>query len=283
MLGFSHLFKAPVVALSTFGPVKWVNDMVGSPAPLSYVPHPSLGLSDRMTFYERLTNAAYSTADHIYTELFYWPMQCQIYNEIFPDPKPELHVLQRNVSLVLLNTHVTLSTPKPYAPNMIEIGGIQIKRSPGKLPADLQTTLDDATNGVIYFSMGSNIKSKLLPIKLREEMLTIFAGLKETVLWKWEDPNLPGKPDNVHISKWFPQDEILAHPNVKLFITHGGLLGSTEAVYHGVPVLGFPVFGDQELNMARAVKSGYGISIPYLKLTGALMKDALDKMLSTDT
>lgn len=45
------------------------------------------------------------------------------------------------------------------------------------------------------------------------------------MLWKWED-DLPDKPSNIRIEKWLPQNDILGHPNVKLFITHGGLLST---------------------------------------------------------
>jgi len=49
-----------------------------------------------------------------------------------------------------------------------------------------------------------------------------------------------------------------AHPNLKLFITHGGLLSTTEAVHRGVPVLGIPIFGDQPLNMKHTENAGLG-------------------------
>lgn len=39
MLGFAHKFNAPVIGFSTFGASKWTTDLVGSPSPLSYVPH----------------------------------------------------------------------------------------------------------------------------------------------------------------------------------------------------------------------------------------------------
>jgi len=49
------------------------------------------------------------------------------------------------------------------------------------------------------------------------------------------------------------------HPNVKLFISHGGISGVYEAVDAGVPVLGFPVFFDQPRNLENLVDAGMAI------------------------
>jgi len=35
------------------------------------------------------------------------------------------------------------------------------------------------------------------------------------------------------------------HENARLFITHGGLMGVQEAIYHAVPLLGIPFGNDQ--------------------------------------
>lgn len=51
------------------------------------------------------------------------------------------------------------------------------------------------------------------------------------------------------------------HPNVKLFICHGGISGVYEAVDAGVPVLGFPVFFDQPRNLKNLVDAGMAISL----------------------
>jgi len=131
-------------------------------------------------------------------------------------------------------------------PNTVEIAGIHVK--PVKpLPADIQEFLDSATDGVILFSMGSFIQSKQWPVEMREALVKSFGKLKQKVLWKYENETLPGNPGNIKIGSWIPQRDILAHPNVKLFITHGGLLGTTEAIIEGVPVLGLPIFGDQKV------------------------------------
>ena len=48
--------------------------------------------------------------------------------------------------------------------------------------------------------------------------------LKLPILWKWDEDDIADLPKNVMIKKWVPQQDILAHPNLKLFVTHGGLL-----------------------------------------------------------
>lgn len=70
--------------------------------------------------------------------------------------------------------------------------------------------LDNATQGFIYFSLGSNVKSKDLIEKTRNVILETFAELPYKVLWKFELKDLPGKPDNVMTAKWFPQQDIFS-------------------------------------------------------------------------
>ena len=74
---------------------------------------------------------------------------------------------------------------------------------------NLQKFLDDAKEGVIYFSLGSNMKSKNIPEATRRVISETFAELPYKILWKFEDDSLEGKPDNVMIMKWVPQQDVL--------------------------------------------------------------------------
>lgn len=134
MLGFAESFNAPVIGFSTFGASKWTNDLVGTPSPLSYVPHPFLSFKDRMSFTERFGNTAMMIFEEIYMNLIYLPQQEELYKLHFPLLTKSLHELRKNVNLILLNSHVTLSYPRPYMPNMIEVGGLHIKRQSSPLP-----------------------------------------------------------------------------------------------------------------------------------------------------
>lgn len=75
---------------------------------------------------------------------------------------------------------------------------------------DLKTILDSAEHGVIYFSLGSVVKSSKMPRETVSFLLSELAKLKQTVLWKWEDVKLPNLPKNVVVKKWFPQNDILS-------------------------------------------------------------------------
>lgn len=71
--------------------------------------------------------------------------------------------------------------------------------------------MDGAEEGVIYFSLGSNMQGKSVPANIRAAFINAFKQFpKVRVLWKWEaDTKLPGQPDNVLVKKWLPQQPIL--------------------------------------------------------------------------
>lgn len=128
---------------------------------------------------------------------------------------------------------------------------------------------------MIYFSLGSNIKSKFLEESKRKLINEVFSDLPYNILWKFEDEELIGKPSNVKINKWLPQQDILGHPNIKLFITQGGLQSMEEAVMNGVPLLAIPFIADQYANAARIEKLGIGLQLHYSSLTKEAFKTSI--------
>ena len=75
----------------------------------------------------------------------------------------------------------------------------------------------------------------------------------------------------------------LAHRNTRLFITHAGLLSTQETIYHGVPMIAVPVFGDQDLNAALAMKAGIGVKIEIMDATEDTIAKAINEVLQNAT
>ena len=99
-------------------------------------------------------------------------------------------------------------------------------------------------------------------------------------MWKFEDDTLTDLPKNVKILKWLPQSDILAHPNLKLFITHGGQLSTTEAIVRGKPVIGIPITVDQHPNMLQAEKLGFGKILNFNDISVDSLYDTITEVLT---
>ncbi|XP_030746613.1 UDP-glucuronosyltransferase 2B15-like [Sitophilus oryzae] len=261
---FAHIYNCPLVIFTSMGGINsWVNDQVGNLLLPSYVTHTmKLRVSSEETnFRERAHNLLFYITDYVYKHYFLFPNSNAMLKGAFSNP-PDIADIYDNVSLVLLGSHSSLRPAAPLSPNTVEIGGFHID-PPKKLPKDLQEIMDNAKNGVIYFSMGSQLRSKDFSEEKKKIFLDVFARLEQTVLWKFEDETLPGKSSNVYIRKWLPPVDLLAHPNMKLFITHGGYGSLQETIYHGVPVLAISVVADQHNNAFQAVQLGFGLKLSY--------------------
>jgi UDP:flavonoid glycosyltransferase YjiC (YdhE family) len=278
LLGIGHHFKAPVILFSSMPLYVSESFLLSHPAPSSYVPNIMIEYTAHMNFWQRLRTAFYDACIILHYNWIMLPKHRELVYKYIPG-KPDLYDFLNNSSLLLINSHVSSYEAIPQVPNAVEIGGFHIEE-PKKLPDHLQKFLDGSTNGVIVFSMGSILQSTDLPESKRNAILKTFAKLNENVLWKWEDDKLPGQPKNLKIMKWIPTSDVLAHPNVKAFISHGGLLSTMESMYHAVPMVGIPVFVDQKMNMAIGAANGYAVVVDYRNITEENLSIALKEVLN---
>ncbi|KAG4070679.1 hypothetical protein HA402_013599 [Bradysia odoriphaga] len=262
-LMFSRKYRAPIVTIGTYGYSDFFDSIMGLRTSWSFVPHMITNYSDRMTFFQRVHNTILSLADAFYRKYYYLPAQNDIVQEIFGSieslqPIPSVEELEKSISIMLINSHISIVPPRPSMPGLIDIGGAGI-RAPKKLPADIQKFLDEAVEGVVYVSFGANVKWRDMPTEKLNEFVESFNSLKFKVLWKCDLTDVPNQSTNIFIRQWLPQSDILAHKNVRLFITHGGMFGTTEGISRGVPMLFMPFYGDQFRNAAKTVEKGFGL------------------------
>ncbi|XP_067634686.1 UDP-glycosyltransferase UGT5-like [Eurosta solidaginis] len=280
-LGLSAHFKAPLVVSYMVQPIFAVHDLVKNPIETAYVPTLFSEGKQPLDFWGRVHNFVVAAFETFYiTSKVEWDSQKYYDYNFPPDRYPPLEEVRKNVSLVFTNHHFSQGPIRPNVPNLIEIGGIQIKEKPDSLPADIAKILDESKEGVIYFSLGTNIQGSHLTKEKTKIIFNVISKLPYKVLWKWGEQDRPGQAKNIIYKEWLPQDDILAHPNIKLFITHGGMGSVVEAQYHGVPMVGIPLFGDQPSNMANVERSGYGLSVDYLTLTEESLNTAIQEVLN---
>ncbi|KAB0791965.1 hypothetical protein PPYR_13926 [Photinus pyralis] len=272
---FARKFNCPLIGVVSMDLPNFRHRLVGNPNHPVLYPDFFLPLSDELTFFERLFSVLFSFATDMYTYFYLNGVEQAVINKHFGEDSPEISELAKNTSILLMNTSPTFHQVRPIMPSVIQMGGGLHRASVKPLPKHLQVILDKAVQGFIYFSLGTNVKSQLLLQDFQNVLLETFAELPYLVLWKIDSEIARNKPNNVIVSKWWPQQSILRHPNIKLFITQGGLQSVEEGIYDNVPMIVIPFLGDQPFNGKKVEDKGFGLTFEYSTLTKPKFKAAI--------
>ncbi|XP_050356504.1 UDP-glucosyltransferase 2-like isoform X2 [Nymphalis io] len=280
-IGFSYLYKVPVIEISSLGALYETFDESGAATnPLIY-PIAIRQRLNNLTVWDKIQELyTQFRGKYIFAELV--SVEDKMLQKIFGSNIPSIAELRKNVHMLFLNVHPIWDFNRPVPPNIVYLGGLH--QNPAKeLPQDLKSYLDSSKNGVIYMSFGTNVKPSLLPKEKMQIFTNVFSELPYDILWKWDKDELPGRSRNVRISKWFPQSDLLKHHKVKLFITQGGLQSTDEAITAGVPLIGIPMLGDQWFNSEHYVKHNIGMKLSIETLTENKLKDAIETIITNNS
>ncbi|XP_045540164.1 UDP-glucosyltransferase 2 [Papilio machaon] len=279
-LGLSYVFKAPVIQVSSFGAVMDNHDIMGSSTHPMFYPNLARDRLYNLTIWEKISQLKNEYKNFMYT--MNRELDNQILKRLFGNNAPSVDKLYDNVAMLFLNIHPIWDDNRPVPPGVIYLGGLH--QNPQKeLPKDLKSYLDSSNNGVIYFSLGTNVKPSNLPPEKLEAIIKVFSRLPYDVLWKWDNDQLPGRSSNIKISKWLPQSDLLRHPKIKLFITQGGLQSTDEAITAGVPLIGIPMLADQWYNVEKYVHHKIGLMVNIDTLTEEKFESALKSILTDNS
>ncbi|XP_075056447.1 2-hydroxyacylsphingosine 1-beta-galactosyltransferase [Mixophyes fleayi] len=252
----------------------WYPAEVGAPAPLSYVPEFNSLLTDRMDLLDRIKNTIVYLVSRFGVTFIVLPKYERIMRKHNILPTRSMYELVQGSSLWMLCTDVALEFPRPTLPNVVYVGGILTKPA-SQLPQDLQTWVDDVDeNGFVLVSFGAGVK--YLSEDIAQKLAGALAKLRQKVIWRFSGPKPRNLGNNTKLVEWLPQNDLLGHPKIKTFLSHGGLNGIFEAMYHGVPIVGIPLFGDHYDTMTRVQAKGMGILLEWKRMT----EDNLYKSLS---
>nr|AHX56957.1 UDP-glycosyltransferase 213B1 [Strigamia maritima] len=276
------LLTSSVVVMNTAALFPWISDPTNCPTPYSFIPNMFYSLPPKMTFWQRLENTITYEKIKFLTDWIVYPLVEKTIRKHFPGTKTVLEALA-DANLVLVNADSVVSITRPDMPFIKNVAGIHLSPTAEPLSEDLAKYVESAgDSGVILFSLGS-IFDGVMTKEQVSLFLTAFSKLKYQFIWKYKE-ELESVPKNVKILKWLPQQDLLANPKVKVFITHAGLLSLQEAFYHQVPTVTLLVFADQHHNSAYLAYKNASVPLNWDNLNvdnivAAITRAAEDKTL----
>ncbi|XP_030920678.1 UDP-glucuronosyltransferase 1-1-like isoform X2 [Geospiza fortis] len=245
------------------------------PNPPSYVPRVFTDLTDHMTFLQRVKNMLYDIPNFFLCDVVFQPY-AELASEFL---KREVTVpdLLRQASIWLMKLDFVLHFPKPLMPNMVLISGVNCAYK--KLSQEFEAMVNaSGEHGIVVFSLGSMVSE--IPMKKAMEIAEGLGAVPQTVLWRYTGKAPPNLPKNVKLVKWLPQNDLLAHPKTRAFITHGGSHGVYEGICNAVPMVLMPLFGDQMDNAKRVESRGAGLTLNILEMTSTDISNALKAVIN---
>ncbi|XP_058403173.1 UDP-glucuronosyltransferase 2B31-like isoform X1 [Diceros bicornis minor] len=274
----AELLKIPLVYSLRFSPGYQIEKYSGGlPLPPSYVPVVMSELSDQMTFVERVKNMMYVLYFDFWFQAFNEKKWDEFYTEILGRPTT-LSELRRKAEMWLIRTYWDFEFPHPLLPHFEFVGGLHCK--PAKpLPKEMEEFAQSSGgNGIVVFTLGSMISH------MTEERANVIASalaqIPQKVIWRFDGKKPDTVGPNTRLYKWIPQNDLLGHPKTKAFITHGGTNGIYEAIYHGIPMLGFPLFGDQPDNIAHMKAKGAAVRLDFNTISSTDLLNALKTVIN---
>ena len=241
----------------------------------SYVPTIGLGLSNDMTFFQRVGNTlTYHFLNTFFRRLIHKPFDDLLALHDIYSPSGNIDALLYNSSLWFVNADFAVEFPCSLPPSVIPVGGLTTHPS-SPLSPDLEEFVQSSgEDGVIICTMGTYVKG--LPDKIIHAFASAFSRLPQKIIWQ-----LPATPSNVNIAgnikvlPWVPQNDLLGHHKTRALLFPGGNNGFYEALYHGVPMVILPLLSEQFDVAARATTNGLGITLDKSTVTSGDIIKAL--------
>nr|XP_028558409.1 UDP-glucuronosyltransferase 2A2-like isoform X1 [Podarcis muralis] len=249
------------------------------PAPPSYVPAIMSGLTDRMSFGERVKNIiSYLVQDYIYQS--WWGEWDSYYSQVLGRPTTRCEVIGK-AEIWLVRTYWDFEFPLPSLPNFEFVGGLHCQ--PAKpLPEEMEEFVQSSgEHGIVVFSLGSLVAN--LTDERNNMLASALSQLPQKVLWRHKGKRPETLGANTRLYEWIPQNDLLGHPKTKAFITHGGINGIYEAIYHGVPTVGIPMFADQPDNIEHMKAKGMAVGLDIKTMDAEDLVDAVKAVILNAT
>lgn len=122
---FAAKFKCPLVGIASLNALNPTHAALGNPG--HPILHPDFSTpyfgGGQMSFFEKLDAVLFYFYQKYLYDAYLYPSINEQVKKHFGDGLPSVRDIEKNMSLLLLNTNPILNGPKVYGPNVIEFGG----------------------------------------------------------------------------------------------------------------------------------------------------------------
>ncbi|KAE9548508.1 hypothetical protein FO519_008284 [Halicephalobus sp. NKZ332] len=261
-----------------------INSYLGIPQSPSSVPALFSSYTEKMNFFER-------TGNFIGTLLEYYMMGQLLIDgsqEAVDEAFMKININEKinNAAFLFLNSDELIDFISPITPKAIYIGALGRTIPSKPLEQKYLDIFDSTKSGVIYISFGTVVLSKDMPLHLKRAFLEAFSEFPDVnFIWKYENESddIAKGYNNVFTFSFLPQNDLLDHPKLLAFITHGGMNSITESVIKGIPTIAIPMLGDQNHNAKMLEAKETGIRLLKHHITKDLLVSTIRKILNDDS
>jgi len=174
---------AKYLKLPTVLNARWITSGDGqfiiAPSPLSYIPVLGSGLTDNMSFMERVKNIFFYSLIVFQETFVVGPCYTDICDKYIEGGCDTTSLLQE-ADIWLFRSDFVFDFPRPTMPNVAYIGGFQCKPAQ-PLPPELEEFVESAgEHGVIIMTLGSYVNA--LPNDITENIASVFAKMPQKVM-----------------------------------------------------------------------------------------------------
>ena len=188
---------------------------------------------------------------------------------------------RRTHGIALIPHDFALEQSRPLGANIKVIGALSPEPA-RRLPEYLDKYMSE-NKVVVIVSFGTAPPN--YPTGLAQIIADELSKISAAVLWRYYGSMPKNLSKNIRIIPWFPKNEfsfndILGHSSVKVFVTHGGMKGFQESVYHGVPMVVIPMLGEHYRQANLVEYKELGVAVEWKSINDKVLQNAINKVLN---
>ncbi|XP_017152637.1 UDP-glucuronosyltransferase [Drosophila miranda] len=282
-LALAKLMDLPIIGLSTCALMPYYYDRIDLPDTPSFIQSEFVGFAGVLSWDERLVNFIQAKMLKLLYKYHSIRADNALVRKHFGIDVDVDEVARTQTAFIFGNQHYSLMGSRPQSRQFIEVGGVHLtSQAEQELTPNIAQFLDQSDVPIIFISWGSMVRISSIDVDKLAAIVEALERQPLRVIWKWEADEKP-KVDSTKFLfvKWAPQLALLCHPKVELFWAHGGLLGTTESVHCGKPMLVTPIYGDQFLNAFSVQNRGMGLKLDYEDIRVTRVTQALNELNNT--